>query len=359
MILLINFREEKEMNLKEIEIFLEEVRKIHSKIPKKEKTFMEIAGFPHYENVCSNILAFYLNPREEHKLKDIVLKSLLDIVKEKDITANTNVDIFNMNVFREYVTENGNRIDIVLQSNEIIIGIENKIMASVYNDLTDYANTLEKLNHNVVKILLSLHDESNIARENQFINITYSDFFDKLKANLASYNDRQNKWYIYLKDFIKNLECFEVEKDMEENINEWIKNHQEDIKNFYELLDIAKNSMDKKVNEYGTLLEERIPSHYKVRYWHDSDVEVGAYILLDRLGCNLDAYLTINGWVLGLNLWKKSNQVKIRQALQKNNYDIVEERNSHVYLYKLEYDYPIYELADKAKEILEMLQKIS
>ena len=25
-------------------------------------TFMEIAGYPHYENVCSNTLAYFLDP---------------------------------------------------------------------------------------------------------------------------------------------------------------------------------------------------------------------------------------------------------------------------------------------------------
>ena len=43
----------------------------------------------------------------------------------------------------------------------------------------------------------------------------------------------------------------EVEKDMEEIINEWVKHHQEEINGFYELLNIAKGSMDKKINEYG------------------------------------------------------------------------------------------------------------
>ena len=30
--------------------------------PERLPTFQEISGYPHYENVCSNILAFYLDP---------------------------------------------------------------------------------------------------------------------------------------------------------------------------------------------------------------------------------------------------------------------------------------------------------
>lgn len=346
------------MDLKQAEIFLEEVKEICEKIPKKEKTFMEISGYPHYENVCSNILAFYFNPKEEHKLNDIMLTALLDVAKEKNVKADTNINASNINVFREFTTENGNRIDIVMQSDEIVIGIENKIMAEVYNDLTDYANTLEKLNNNAVKILLSLQDASNIAKENGFINITYSELFNKLRLNLLDYVDTQNKWYIYLIDFMKNLEGYKVEKGMEENINEWVKNHHEEINSFYELLNVVKNNMDSKINEYGTLLEEMSP-RYKVKYWHDSDVQVGAYITFGRLGCNLDVVLTVEGWKLGLNLWKKSTQTKIKQALRENDYSILEEIDGHIYLYKLDYNYSIVDVVSKAKEVLDLLENIN
>jgi hypothetical protein len=42
-----------------------------SKLPDRVErgpTLMEIAGYPHYEIVCSNILAFYLDPEEPHGL---------------------------------------------------------------------------------------------------------------------------------------------------------------------------------------------------------------------------------------------------------------------------------------------------
>ena len=62
------------MNLSNMEKFLKDAVYIYNRIPKKEKTFMEVSGYPHYENVCSNILSFYFNPNEEHRLNDTVLK---------------------------------------------------------------------------------------------------------------------------------------------------------------------------------------------------------------------------------------------------------------------------------------------
>ena len=48
----------------------EELRKIKSG-PARRKTFMDISGYPHYENVVSNILSFYFDDSEEHGMKDL------------------------------------------------------------------------------------------------------------------------------------------------------------------------------------------------------------------------------------------------------------------------------------------------
>lgn len=344
------------MNLKEAEVFLNEVKKISSQIPKEEKTFMEISGFPYYENVCSNIFAFYFNPKEEHGLKDIMLKNLLEIVKEKNTKIKTNVDLSNTRVFREYTTELGNRIDLVLQNNDIVIGIENKVMADVTNNLKDYANTLEKINSNAVKILLTLHNEFVIAEKNDFINITYSEFFNKLKLNLTNCVDMQNKWYIYLIDFMKNFEGVKIDKDMEEIIKEWIKIHQEEINEFYELLNLGGFNLESKMEEYG----RQMSSHYKVRYWKDREVPSGAYILFGDLGYNLDVILSASGWKVRLNLWKISKQMQIKNILRERNYNILKEEqlrgNYYVYLYEFDYDYPVDELVSKVLEVIDILK---
>ena len=47
---------------------------------KREPTFMEIAGYPHFENVCSNILQFYLQPSNEHGFGTLLLDSLFTLI---------------------------------------------------------------------------------------------------------------------------------------------------------------------------------------------------------------------------------------------------------------------------------------
>ncbi len=114
---------------------------------------MEIAGYPHFENVCSNILSFYLQPSNEHGFGTLfldVLATLIDTEIEIDGQA--------VDIRREELTDNQNRIDLVIESDNYIVGIENKIYADPYNPFWDYSEYLESLSggRQVCKILLSL-----------------------------------------------------------------------------------------------------------------------------------------------------------------------------------------------------------
>ena len=106
----------------------------------REPTFMEIAGYPHFENVCSNILAFYLQPSNNHGFGTLFLDVLATLVNAK-----IQIDGQAVDVRREELTNNQNRIDLVIESDNYIFGIENKIYADPYNPFCDYSQYLESL----------------------------------------------------------------------------------------------------------------------------------------------------------------------------------------------------------------------
>lgn len=106
------------------------------------QTFLEVSGYPHYENVCSNILHFYLNPRGEHGLKDLLLSSFLKMAGLEGVTIPDKVEIT-----REYPAEGQQRIDLVVDSDVFTLGIENKIYHHEGNDFESYARVINKVGH--------------------------------------------------------------------------------------------------------------------------------------------------------------------------------------------------------------------
>lgn len=196
------------------------------KIPlhKRTRTFMEICGYPHYENVCSNILKFYLDPSMEHGLKGLVLNALIecavnaspldDDAKKKKIEILLDYDPKKVEIFREHETNNNNRLDILFKTDKFVMGIENKIFHHLRNDLADYHQTVNGYCHNSkesICIVLSLSklsgEDSDKMKDNKFQNVTYEQLFRNIKQEIGNYLIASNvKFVNHLTDFIITME---------------------------------------------------------------------------------------------------------------------------------------------------------
>ncbi|MDT8392013.1 MAG: hypothetical protein RRC34_16045 [Lentisphaeria bacterium] len=51
--------------------------------PALPPTLMDIAGFPHWENVYSNILAFFLDGSREHGFGNLMVRAMLEAYFQK------------------------------------------------------------------------------------------------------------------------------------------------------------------------------------------------------------------------------------------------------------------------------------
>lgn len=342
------------MELSNYNNLLNEVSEIYKKLPKKEKTFMDVSGYPHYENVCSNILAFYFNPFEEHNLNSLVINSFIKLL----ISKNCNIDIIKENekfkVEREYTTIKGNRLDIVIQNNDFVIGIENKINASIYNDLEDYSATLNKLNRNSVKVLLSLYDNSNKIDKSEFINITYQEFFKQLKIDLLNYHDN-NKWFVFLNEFIRTIENYEGEVEMEKEILRWLKDNKEKLEELDKIRKIANKNIERKVEELKILLENKLEIGF-IRIWKGNN-EMVCYIDSPQK-YHVDANLTPEGWKVGLFTWTVNKNSEIQQIIRNSNYDLIEDDGNHRILYNYDFDTSLDVIINKIIEVYEYVEKI-
>lgn len=190
--------------INQFEKLFEEFKRL-PKLSESNPTYMEIAGYPHYENVCSNILSFFFDTKQNHKFEDLVLKSFLDCVDES-ISDNYNLET--IKIYREYTADENKRIDLVIECNDIVITIENKIYHWLANDLKLYENSINNdfnKKEKKIFIVLSLREEKIIS--GSFKNVTYETFFQRLKQNLGFYFVNANNQYTtFLLDLIKSIE---------------------------------------------------------------------------------------------------------------------------------------------------------
>ncbi len=205
------------MQLEQLQTFLNqnEIPKIKS----KPKTFLGIAKQPHYENVLSNIYAFYFEVNEVHKFKDLFVISLLELINKETTQIES---FFDFNVFTEFSVSDQKRIDILLHNDEQAIIIENKVYHHLNNDLEVYYNGVNAINK--MGVVLSLHSINNISNPH-FINITHLQLLNQVMSNLGNYILNANdKYIVFLKDFYQNTINLSTEIMKTTDIDFYLKN---------------------------------------------------------------------------------------------------------------------------------------
>lgn len=265
------------MNISEFDKLIREFEVLPQIV--SETTFMNICKHSRsrFEEICSRILAFYLQPLNEHGLKDLLLSSLFEIMG-----VTNEYKMYNEKLFIEteaYIE--GKFLDILVKGDSFALGIENKIGAEVYNPLDVYKKLIELNHKNNYKVVLSVrkiekkHELKNIER-NEFSIIYYNDFFQIVKNNLGNYYSTANSKYItFLFDFINTIEnmsrstviedpqsifFFDNSKKLEELITQF-NNHKNRI------WDIQKSSI--------ATLRDEISQKTGVKWWAWQDWDLG------------------------------------------------------------------------------------
>jgi len=242
-----------EYNIEELEAFLQKVD--IPKIKASPKTFLGIAKQPHYENVLSNIYAFYFNPGEEHGLGDLFIKSFVEVINIKLKKVHKTEFSFenDFDIDTEYPTikdkETGKkgRIDLLLMGYDKAIIIENKVYHILNNNLKNYWETIKVSNK--IGILLSLKPMS--AKNKDFINITHLEFLNQVMMNLEGYiHNANDKYLVFLKDLNQNI--INLSKPMETKDLQFYYKHLEKLNNIaslkFAVRDFIKKEVDNAIN---------------------------------------------------------------------------------------------------------------
>ncbi|MBA7578334.1 hypothetical protein ES708_20196 [subsurface metagenome] len=307
------------MTLRELEKYYEGLLKADLKvIPKKVPTLFDIAGFPHYETVMSNFYSFYLDPNGLHGLGDLFISALTDIIERKtkggSVIANSKICYTE----REVYTENGKYIDIVVSEpsenddevdNAIII--ENKVNASIYNDLLEYYNSVQ-INRNKIGVVLSLRQKLNLPKG--FINITHNEFINQVEQSSGSYFlNADLKQTVILKEFIQNIKTMSHSTDLKEHYEFFFK-HQDKVKEISDLYATIKADVFKQAEEVcdklnlGLKLQARYNS--QLRYYFSKTAPIYFTIWLgDLFNGDGEIYIFVELNEEGISYLDKINKI--------------------------------------------------
>jgi len=233
------------------------------KVRKQPKTFLGIARQPHYENVISNIYAFYFDTNEVHGLEDLFINSLIELIKETRLKEKG--DFFegfsDYDCETEYTTNMGGRIDLLLKNEEQAMLIENKIYHHLNNNLKDYWDTLNFSDQNKIGIVLSLHPITKIKHDD-FINITHLALLNKVMSNVGNYLLQADSTYlVFLKDLYQNIINIST-KTMKNKDIDFYKKHRNEIHNVARFLKSFKEHVKRETEIACDILNEDEDVHF-------------------------------------------------------------------------------------------------
>jgi hypothetical protein len=170
----------------------------------RPKTFFDIGHKGHYENPFSDIMSFFLDPNEEHRCSYLFLSSLFEVMKKSSDNFSS-IENEKIAVTREFFTEDGKRIDILVKDEKWVIAIENKIYAQQTNPFPSYEKHVKTQfpGKNPYFVLFTLNKETPIS--DNWRNVTCSEYFKKIKGKLQNL-ECPEKWRFFIDDFLAHMD---------------------------------------------------------------------------------------------------------------------------------------------------------
>ena len=264
---------------------------------------MEVAGHSHYENVCSNILRFYFDPQEDHGLEDLLVRSLFSLCG-----GPADESIERINIYREHQTINGGRLDLVLEGEGFVVGIENKIYHWIANDLDDYGHTIDSIGDAEFfrfKLVLGLKPVTENL-PGGFQAITYTQLWDEVENRLGGYVAKaDSKWLQYFLDFIQTTRKL-TGNPMEESLpnDQFFIENDEVIERLIDERSKFLNRLRNKLNQLHGMVseEEDLKKCLRKEPWiYNKSCLVLDFLLTEKQhSVALDLYLSPKGWELQL-----------------------------------------------------------
>ena len=269
----------------------------------RDPTTLELSGYPHRENVYSNILAFFLDPGREHGFGSLFLESLLFVAgyKEQEVAIQGGEEV---EVNREESTRTRKRIDLVISTDTLIVGIENKIYQPLHNDLEDYGRHLaEKAKANerrVCKILLGLNRPNKDQELFCFKPVTYQEYFAEVHRRIGhTLIASKDRYLRFLREVIETVNHLTEGSAMKPEILAFFADNKKDVERLWKETQNLKNNMRSRVKALQESLDiSDLPKS------QDRPIKQSFYWETYELFETLVYDITIeSGFVLAIDIW--------------------------------------------------------
>ena len=339
--------------------------KAFDQVPERLPTFLEITRYPHYENVCSNILEFLLDPKKPHGLGTLFLDALGRVGKIEDQPRRWD----NVEVTREEYTTAGNRIDILILSDSHAVLIENKIWRPSDNPFRDYAEHIKCLpRHHKHKLLLTLKpDVGGTAQQCGFENVTHEQLVNEVRELLGTYvTGADTRYLTFMLDFLNTLENLREGMVMNPELVEFLQSRQVEVEGFHHQIEAFKGELRRKVSD--------LKGHFRYNSKSDPNVEKPG-LWRERSGlCDVlyfkvkhpsfqreiqvDVIISPEGWTVHIFPWQGSELRQLEGLLDNLQIQIKKEEDGRFTL-EQSYEYADPDLDRIAREVEEVLERLS
>lgn len=175
-----------------------------------EATIFSIGSRGYYENPTSDVLAFFCDSEGVHGLGNLMMEAIFDSLgncNQKDALTFDDVSLIT-EPEREVFTEDGKYIDILLESNDWVMVIENKVFHKLNNPFESYQQHIyiEEQYQGKHPIFVVLSPKGNAPTG--WLGLSYPALLDSVREKLAQafINQPINKWLVLLREFILHLE---------------------------------------------------------------------------------------------------------------------------------------------------------
>ncbi len=284
-------------NEQALQEFLIDIDCLNDLLPWTEKfNIFDVLKISRMEIRHSNVLAWLLNPGENHGLGDVYLRGVMKQLIENDVEGRYDkFELLSMNmqsfsIYREY-----KHIDILLVSSEekIVIAIENKVGSSEHSDqLNRYRLTLEDdyPEYQKVYMFLTPYGDEPSDDENWSV-FTYDEVVDILESVYQKL-ELQPDVSLLIRNYIEIIRRNIVEdKQLIEKCNEIYNKHKKALDLIFENCKVGESSVSKTIKDtLGELAKEG-----KIEYEREWDNNVFVSTKMNEILPDLEEPISSSG----------------------------------------------------------------